>query len=384
MARAPRSTTSSMPASTIAGARLPILVFDARPSWNSTFVRRASKTMRGSRSGIAAASRRRCRRARRTDASMRRPSTPSAVVIVGGPDALTAEEAALLERYVRVRGGTLVLLPERPVSGASAQLFPANGAEHLTAERRKRSARCAPPRSCAGATSPVTATVIAQIGIVAGDRQHAERATAGSSCPARWMRGATVDLDSGAFDRFWRSLVAEGAARGRGTAADVRAGIAARGSRARFTVRDRRLEPRAIVEALGGRRLRRRTRDADSRVAGGNARRIRGRSAGGRNRVSARSRRRSTIAGDRLDRDRRSTGARSRARRWRSSSVRRARQAASSRRPVTKQAVARALAGAATMSRVVSVHPMRAAVVDPSVRGCLSVEWWLRRRNGLR
>ena len=57
------------------------------------------------------------------------------------------------------------------------------------------------------------------------------------------------DLDAGAFDRFWPSLVAEGAALGEGLRLTFEQVIAARGSRARFTVRDRRLEPRATIEA---------------------------------------------------------------------------------------------------------------------------------------
>jgi len=120
-------------AATIAAARLPILVFDARPSWSSTFVRRAleddPRFAVEYRSRIAPAVSAGTPNGR-VDASA---LDAVGAVIVGGPDALTSEDAGLLERYVRVRGGTLLLLPERPVGGASAHLFPGNGAEHLTA-----------------------------------------------------------------------------------------------------------------------------------------------------------------------------------------------------------------------------------------------------------
>ena len=86
-----------------------------------------------------------------------------AAVVVGGPDLLTAEEAGLLERYVRVRGGTLVLLPERPVGGASAHLFPGNGVEHLTANVESVGALHA-TEILRWSDVPVTATVIAKSG----------------------------------------------------------------------------------------------------------------------------------------------------------------------------------------------------------------------------
>jgi hypothetical protein len=49
-----------------------------------------------------------------------------------------------------------------------------------------------------------------------------------------------------------------------------------------------------------------------------------------------------------------------------------------------EQQVARAISGAATMSRIVSVHPMRKPWWILPFAACLSAEWWLRRRDGLR
>ena len=48
-------------------------------------------------------------------------------------------------------------------------------------------------------------------------------------------------------------------------------------------------------------------------------------------------------------------------------------------------AVARAVAAASRdSSRIVSVYPMRTAWWLLPFAGCLSIEWWLRRRAGLR
>jgi hypothetical protein len=47
--------------------------------------------------------------------------------------------------------------------------------------------------------------------------------------------------------------------------------------------------------------------------------------------------------------------------------------------------IARSLSSTtATMSPVVTVHPMRAWWWMIPFAGCLSLEWWLRRRGGLR
>ena len=86
--------------------RSPVLVFDARPSWGSTFVRRAleddPRFAVGYRARLAPALLAGTANGR-LDA---RRSTASTVVI-GGADALTASDVALLEQFVRVRGGTL-------------------------------------------------------------------------------------------------------------------------------------------------------------------------------------------------------------------------------------------------------------------------------------
>ena len=90
----------------VGSERLPVLVFDARSSWGSTFVRRAleddSRFLVEHRARLAPAIAAGTANGR-LDA---RALDAAAVLIVGGPDALTASEVDLIERFVRVRGGT--------------------------------------------------------------------------------------------------------------------------------------------------------------------------------------------------------------------------------------------------------------------------------------
>lgn len=365
---------------TIAGTRLPILVFDARPSWTSTFVRRAleddARFAVGYRSRIAPA-------VSAGTANGRLDATAldsAAAVIVGGPDALTAEDAGLLERYVRLRGGTLVLLPERPASGASAQLFPANGAEHLTANAENIGALHA-TEILRWSDVPVTATVIARSeslpAILSLPTGNGRIIVSGAMDAWRYRQ-----LDSGAFDRFWASLVAEGAALGEGLQLTFEQGIASRGSRARFSVRDRRLELRAIVEASAVVNCEGETHTIRL-WPGGTVGEFAGE-------VPAAQQGSCTIEAT-VD-DRHAAGSiaivdrPARGTEWTLAKLER--QAHASGGVVAtagdEQKVAGALAGTATVSRVVSVHPMRQPWWILPFAACLSGEWWLRRRDGLR
>ncbi len=365
---------------TIAGTRLPILVFDARPSWNSTFVRRAleddARFTVGYRSRIAPALSAGTPNGRLDTTVL----DAVAVVMVGGPDALTAEEAGLLGRFVRVRGGTLVLLPERPAGGASAHLFPANGSEHLTATAERVGALRA-AEILRWSDIPVTATVIARSGsspaIVSSPTGNGRIIVSGAMDAWRYRH-----LDSGAFDRFWTSLAARGAALGEGLQLTFEQGIAARGSRARFTVRDRRLEPRAIVEASAVANCETGThaiRLWPAGMAGEFVGEVPAAQQGGctvEATVDGR-----TVTGSIAVVDRPARGTEL-------TLAKLERQARASGGVVAKageeQDVARAIAGAARVSRVVSVYPMREPWWIVPFAALVSAEWWLRRRNGLR
>ena len=208
------------------------------------------------------------------------------------------------------------------------------------------------------------------------------RGTDGSSSPARWTRGdivisipalrlrwtgPSISPKAGAFDRFWRSLVAQGASAGEGLSLSFGARSRAIGSRVRSrfgtgirTARGRRSERNSAMRRRCGRR--------DASVADRHARRVRRRGAGVLRWSVRASRRRSAIgvttggvavvahaaAGveHTLAQPRTSRSARRRCRRG-SGDV----KAMSYKR----------LRPGATLSSVVSVHPMRALLVDVSV-----------------
>ncbi len=196
----------------VTASRAPVLVFDARPSWASTFVRRALEDDRrflvehrvGLGPALAAGT-----PAGRLDA---RSLDAAAVVIAGGLESLAAADAALLERFVRTRGGTLVLLPDRAPGGTSARLFPGRWTEHLEATvspagplRVSESLRLAAP-------SPfdvVLASVKGSAAVVVSPSGNGRVITSGALDAWRYR-----DADGGAFDRFWRTVVLESAALG--------------------------------------------------------------------------------------------------------------------------------------------------------------------------
>jgi hypothetical protein len=190
------------------------------------------------------------------------------------------------------------------------------------------------------------------------------------------------DLDSGAFDRFWTSLIARGAALGEGLQLTFEQGIAPRGSRARFSVRDRRLEPRAIVEASAMAHCERESHTIRLWPAGSGGEFVGEVPAGQHGECTVEAtidERRVTGSIAIVDRPARGTAVDACEARASGARVR-----GRDREAGEEQKVARRDCRALSMSRVVSVHPMRAPWWLLPFAGCLSVEWWLRRRNGLR
>ncbi|MBM4194431.1 MAG: hypothetical protein FJ202_08655 [Gemmatimonadetes bacterium] len=109
---------------------IPVLVYDARPSWMSRFVRRALE----SSPTLDLASRVNTSRAASSDAGTARslPRTslagdPAAldryaVIVVGGADALGTGDVAALDRFMRRRGGSVVMVLDSVVSGPANRL----------------------------------------------------------------------------------------------------------------------------------------------------------------------------------------------------------------------------------------------------------------------
>ena len=366
----------------IGTTRSPVLVFDARPSWSSTFVRRAieddPRFAVAYRARLAPALSAGTANGRLDIAALDQASS----VVIGGGDALTSADVALLEQFVRVRGGTLILLPERAPAGPWSRLLEGTWTEHLSAKPETVGALHA-SEVLRAERLPITATV------VAGSESSAAIAVLPVGGGRIVIAGAMDawryrDLDAGGFDQFWRSLIAEGAASGTGLQLRFDDQLSARGSRARFTLRDRRMAPAASTEA-----------SVIARCGSAPATVIRVWPAGAQGEFAGELPLSSNGACsiEAVIDDRQVAGAIAVAdapafgvehtltkleRRVTASGgiIGRAGEEAT---------VARALATAPMSSPVTTaVHPMRSAWWLLPFAGCVSVEWWLRRRSGVR
>jgi hypothetical protein len=361
--------------------RSSVLVFDARPSWTSTFVRRAleddGRFAVGHRARVAPALTTGTRNAALDAATL----DDISVLIVGGPDALTSEDVVLLDRYVRARGGTVVLLPERRSDGASAPLFQGTWTEHLTASsERVGSLRASEILRMSGA--PVTATVMARFGtspvIVSVPAGNGRVIVSGAMDAWRYRH-----LDAAAFDRFWRSLVIRAADAGGGLDLRFERTIGRPGSRTRFTLRDRHLDSRAAVEASATARCNDGPATAIRLWPAGAVGEFEGElpaAAAGQCTVEAMVDNRVTTGGVAV-----AEGA---AAGVAETLAHLERQVRASGGVVVNAghegSVVQAIASRSTLSSVVSVHPMRAVWWMLPFAACLTAEWWLRRRDGLR
>lgn len=102
-----------------------VLFHDARPSWMSTFVRRAlEQDERFTITSRTITSRGISTEFGRPPARLDDAGALAAydVVVIGAPEALAAGEVAGLERWLRSHGGSLLLLPDRRAAGAWERL----------------------------------------------------------------------------------------------------------------------------------------------------------------------------------------------------------------------------------------------------------------------
>lgn len=120
----------------------PVLVHEARPSWATTFVRRALED--DPRFAVSAATsvapgltveRGRASASRHPLSELALDDTH--VAIVGAAEQLSASEVTRLERFVRQRGGALVLVPDREWSGPVTTLVPGRWPLVASAELRR-------------------------------------------------------------------------------------------------------------------------------------------------------------------------------------------------------------------------------------------------------
>lgn len=175
-----------------------VLVADPRPSWSSTFVRRALEDDRrfdvasrvGTSKSVGVAS-----------GSAPMLTDLAAVsefdaVVIGAPDALSAADVRALDRYARERGGSIILLLDRAEAGpatpliGAAPLGDAHGVERVKVE------------SAAG-NLVATEFGLPSAGAVLTPLAHAS--VGGKSTPIVWQSplGAGRVIVNGAFDA-WR------------------------------------------------------------------------------------------------------------------------------------------------------------------------------------
>jgi hypothetical protein len=184
--------------------RWPVVMLELRASWAATFVRRALE--QDPRFTVAVQT----RLAPRVNVS-----TPGAtslenlddarVVVVGGPEALTVDEVSRLDRFVRERGGAVVLVPDRPIAGPATRLI-----HHRWHERLDGEATAAGPLR---ASEWLLAADVGPLDLVWSQSNDGAAVVATpvgggivvvSGALDAW-RHRTAD---GAFDSFWRATVA--------------------------------------------------------------------------------------------------------------------------------------------------------------------------------
>src|SRR5262249_48113604 len=196
--------------------RLRVLVLEARPSWATAFVRRALEE--DPRFVVSSLIEPSPRGAIRTGESPGLdPSRLEAfdAVLVGGLDRLPSSSLATLDRFLRVRGGAVALLPDARLPDAIARTFLDSIQLHETLLDRPAALLTTDVPRLDAAEILETALVPAGARVVAS--------AAASRRPVVWTipRGEGRLLVSGAmdawrfraaaagaFDRFWRSVVA--------------------------------------------------------------------------------------------------------------------------------------------------------------------------------
>ena len=160
----------------VEGERWPIVTFERRPSWAATFVRRALES--DARFDVSTLT----ELAPRVSVSTAAPAPLGRldavrVVVVGAPDALSAEDVNGLDGFIRQRGGAVVLLPDRPITGPATRLV-----QHRWRERLEDQA------SAAGPLRASEWLVVSEVG-TAWTSSGASRATAPRSWPRPWAPG---------------------------------------------------------------------------------------------------------------------------------------------------------------------------------------------------
>ncbi len=214
-------------------ARWRTFVYEGRPGWNGTFVRRAlegdplldvvsrSQTSRSAGTEVGA-----------PPARLDQPGALGrfTTVVVGAADGLSVGEVSAVEQFLRGQGGSVVLLLDQPPSGAVERLLGTSGGW------QRRALSTPVPLHVEGTESSVTiagsefvwpATLPSEASVLARVTLPATKKTAAQSVPGIWWTPvgggrlyvvAAVDAwkfrgtDGTSFVPFWRQLVGAAAA----------------------------------------------------------------------------------------------------------------------------------------------------------------------------
>jgi hypothetical protein len=239
--------------------RLRVLAIEARPSWSAAFVRRALESdPRFEVSGLLEPSPR---------GTVRSGASPNLdpdrldafdAILVGGLDRLSPANLTTLDRFMRQRGGGVVLLPDAPVPDVIGRQLPSGTPLHETLLDRAAPLETANvPRIDASelleaGDLPAGATVVASAAasrrpvIWTIARGHGRLLMSGAMDAWRFRADAQVG-----FDRFWQSVVS-------GLALDAAPAVrveltprrAAVGERVRVDARVRSLERERVGDRL--------------------------------------------------------------------------------------------------------------------------------------
>ena len=168
-----------------------IAVIESRPSWPAGFVRRSLEE--DPAFAVSSVLRTSTDVARRAGAPPRAVTfeqlLPFEVIVVGAPEELRAGEVDALRRFAELRGGTVLLLPDRRPSGAYVDILPGTATEQLLSEPRALEP--------AGLTASEIVTIPASPGV------RTLAALNGLPVVVSWSAGAGRFLFSGALDA-WR------------------------------------------------------------------------------------------------------------------------------------------------------------------------------------
>jgi len=203
----------------VVSRRRVVLFYDPRPSWTSTFVRRAVEgDPQFAVTSRIVTSRNVSDNSGRPPASLSDESTLAAfdVIVIGEPNALSTADVGGLEAFMRRRGGSVVFLLDEVTPGAYERL----------AGNSVWSAVRGTPAAFALAHGDSTTIRAADI-VVPANLPAVATVIAGGTKPVVWetpvgsgrviVSGARDawrfrDPQSSTFDRFWRTVIADAAA----------------------------------------------------------------------------------------------------------------------------------------------------------------------------